>query len=93
MNNIFLNNFRNVIKLKETPYYRESLYREVVSVPKINTTYGRATFSYFLPKFVNTVMKLSFNLPMKDFKQSISKNLEHNFNVFTFTFSNFSNFL
>ena len=87
MNNLILSDFCSAIVLKETPYYRESRYR----VPIINSNYEKSTFIYFLPKFVNAVIKNAFNLPLKEFKQFLTNNLLTNFQSFTFTFANFSN--
>ena len=68
--NLLLNKFHANIEFKYSTLYRESRYSEVVKVPNLISNPGRSSFSFFLPKFVNIVIKNAFNHSMKDSKDS-----------------------
>ena len=71
-NTIILKDFFKNFKFKDRHFFRD---REILSVPKINTTKGRLSFGYFFPTFINKVLKHSYNLTFNMFKQSLSENL------------------
>lgn len=89
MNKLILNDFYSKLDFKDRRDYFRS--RELVQVPDIRTVYGRASFGYFLPKFINNVLKEAFNLEFKLFKEHLINNLTIIFNNFCQTFYNFKN--
>lgn len=87
MNKQILSNFYSKLVFKDSAYFR---CRELVDVPDIRTNYGRLSLTYFLPRFVNNVMKSAFHLEMKMFKQQLNSNLNLIFENFCKNFNNFS---
>ena len=81
---ILINNFFQKLKFKNASFFRN---RELLEVPDIRSNLGRTTFNYFLPKFVNTILKNSFNLNMKDFSQYFFTNLSINYKIFANNFN------
>ena len=87
LNRCILNNFFINLSFKDSSYFRD---RELVCVPDIRSSYGRLTFNYFLPKFINSCLRHSYNLPFNLFNQFLYNNLEINFSSFIREFSIFS---
>ena len=54
--NLILRNFYNNLIFKNALYFRN---REIVVVPDIRTKAGRSTFTYFLPKLINLILRNS----------------------------------
>jgi hypothetical protein len=86
MNNQILSNFLTKLIFKDPSFFRN---RELVEVPDIRTNYGRLSLSYFLPRFINCVLKSAYNLDFKLFKQQLNGNLELIFENFCKNFNNF----
>lgn len=86
-NNLFYNivnknilfNFSASLKFKEKSFFRS---REIVEQPDIRTNFGRASLSYMLTKYINKILKNSFNLSFKDYKSSLNINFIILFNEF-----------
>ena len=80
MNKIFLSSFRNKLSFKENCCNLNSCNgncvrrKELVSLPNINTDFGRHSFSYFLPKFLNYVLKDNYLMNVNDFRLFIKNN-------------------
>ena len=87
LNKHILGNFYSKLEFKDQGYLRD---RELVTVPDIRTNYGRLSLVYFLPRFINNVMKASFNLDLKMFKQQLNVNLDLIFENLSKNFFNFS---
>ena len=72
MTNQILNNFFINLIFNERLSLRD---REILKLPNIKFNTDRQSFGYFLPKFVNTVIKHTYSLPYILFKQSLFENI------------------
>ncbi len=84
MNKKILINFFQDLKFKDASFFRN---RELLEVPDKRSASGRMTFTYFLPKFVNLILKNSYNLILSDFKKSFFTNISLNYNLFSNNFN------
>ena len=57
-------------------------------MPDIRSKAGRYTFTYFLPKFINLILRNSISFTLNEFKH----NLHNNIKIFLGIFDNFFNF-
>ena len=87
VNKLILKGYHKELIFKESLYFRD---REIVALPNIKSTYGRLSFFYFLPKFLNKIIKHSSNLPWKEFKMSTLVNLNCKFKIFLDNFLTFN---
>ena len=85
MNNQILKSFYKNLKFKDKLFFRN---RDLVIVPDIRANFGRASLGYFLPRFLNIILKDSYSLSAKDFKSYLSLNLDKLFLLFLNNFSN-----
>ena len=83
--NQVLKNFYSQLVFKNASYFRN---REIVEVPDIRSKAGRSTFTYFLPKFINLILRNSINFPLSDFKHNLNDNIQ----IFYRIFDSFFNF-
>ena len=60
--------------------------KEIVSLPDIRTNFGRRSFTYFLPKFINCILKKNYEMCAKNFKLFLLKNLNVIFENYTKNF-------
>ena len=56
--------------------------KELVSLPDIRTDFGRHSFGYFLPKFLNYVLKDIYILNVIDFRLYLKNNLQTIYELF-----------
>ena len=56
--------------------------KEIVDVPDIRTDFCRRSFGYFLPKYINCVIKENYLLNVKSFYSYLSKNIDTIFEAF-----------
>ena len=63
------------LTLTERRYIRKNSCQNIFKIPVIKNDAGRATLSYFIPKYINIIIKHSFSLPFNDFKKSFFDNL------------------
>ena len=81
MNNKILNNIRAKLKFRQEFRFRN--INTIVELDKIEKTkFGSHRLSVFLVNFINKVIKFSFQLDLKLFKQSMMENISINFKNF-----------
>jgi len=73
LNNLTLKNFFSNLKFKASTYSLRQ--NDLVETAKIRTNYGRLSLSYFLPRFINNVIRHSYQMDFKLFKQHLNNNL------------------
>ena len=86
MNKLILKDFYSKLIFNDPKFIQN---RKLVKVPDIRSSFGRSFFSYFLPKFINSILKHSGNLPPDMFNQGVFSNLLINFNSFSNNFNHF----
>jgi hypothetical protein len=69
-----LNIFNKLVHKTYTKSFRLSTL-QVYELPTCKTKSGQKRLSYFLPKFVNLILKNAYNLNLIDFQQSILSNI------------------
>ena len=77
--NLILRNFYNNLIFKNALYFRN---REIVLVPDIRTKAGRSTFTYFLPRLINLILRNSLNFSLREFKHNLFDNMQIFFTIF-----------
>ena len=79
MNQIYLKKYFDYLKFNNKSHLRNT---ELLDVPFEGTKFGMARLSIFLPRFVNIVMKNSFNLKFRDFNEFLKLNLLDLYKIF-----------
>ena len=51
--------------------------REIVEQPDIRTNNGRESLTYVFAKYINKIIRNSFNLSFKDYKSSLNINFNN----------------
>jgi hypothetical protein len=74
VNNSILSDF-NILFEKSNHYNLRNTTKSLYIVPKVRTESGKKRLSYMIPLFLNTVIKNSVLLSLKDFKFLLSTNL------------------
>ena len=88
INKIHLKDIRDKLTFKDPSYFRN---RELVVIPDIRSKSGRLCLSFFLPKFLNQILKFSTNLPFNLFKELIYSYLHNDLiEMFLKIFFNYS---
>ena len=85
VNNNILNNFYDNLVFKESLNLRD---RDPLEQPDIRTEDGRRSLTYFLPKYVNKVIRHIFNYPWEIFLQVINQQFSLHFKLFEDNFYN-----
>ena len=98
MNNVFLKDIKNSLVLdnfKPNIITRSFTHKEelgynahIFIVPFCKTISGNNCMSIFLPKFVNLILKDTYNLSFFMFKKNLLSNIEHYFIIFDRLFLN-----
>ena len=83
MNQNFLVKFFENLKFNEKSHLRNT---ELLNVPFEGTKFGMGRLSIFLPRFVNIIMKNSFNLHFKEFNEFLNLNLLNLYKTFIVKF-------
>ena len=82
MKNIILTNIKEKLVIRNTTYLLRSNQCDLFVVPKHAILEGKRRLSIFLPKFINKIMKNSYeNKTSKKFLKYISNNIEKDFYV------------
>ena len=92
MNNVYLNNIKNSLileKFKPNIVTRSYTHKDeigynshIYKMPFCRTMFGNNCLSYFLPKFINFIMKDTYNLTFYSFKKNILQNIYKLFLIF-----------
>ena len=53
-----------------------------MKMPNIVTSYGKSSLSYFIPKFIDEISRYSYNISFSEFKSSIYRNLDIQYDIF-----------
>ena len=74
VNNLILSEF-NILSEKPNYYNLRNTTKSIYIIPKVKTESGKKRLSYLLPLFLNSVLRNSVYLSLKDFKFLICTNL------------------
>ena len=59
---------------------------DIVEEPFIKTDFGRKSLEYFLPRFINKVLRNWYQLAVNDFNKALNQNIEIIFKNFNSNF-------
>ena len=83
MNKCFLPNFffssSSILRFKDASFFRN---REILYTPFVKKEIEKRSLNYFVPKFVNIIIKHTYNLPLNLYNENFYNNFLNNYSLF-----------